>query len=595
MKVKYYISVFLLLLTVKLFAQEVKFVASVNKTTVGTGEQFQITLYVNGDAGSFTPPDLNEFQVLSGPNVSTSMEFNSNGNRIFTSSFSYILTATRQGSFTIGPASIVVDGRKLTSNSIKMTVVKGRPNTQGDGSERARNTTDLSKLLFLRAIVDKTDVYQGQQITLTYRVYTRVDIMQNQVNKIPDLTGFWSEEVKSNQPAQFRLETYKGQRYNVADIRHVVLFPEHSGNITIEPFSMDFIARVQSAPRDFMDQFFGNNVQDVNYTAKSLPVVIHVKPLPNEGKPDGFTGAVGNFKIQASTDRDHLKSNEALNYKVKISGSGNIKLFKDLNPAFPADFEKYDPKIADSVNITNDGLSGFRIYNYLAIPRHKGDFTIDPAKFSYFNPATRKYVTLQTQSFNIKVEKGLTEDNVTALAGEDKQAVKLLDKDIHYIKTGDAVLTKPGEEFYGSAGFYLLLLLGPVLCIGAFIYRDKLRKDNSDIVKVKSRRAGKLAAKHLAAAQKELQGNNTKTFYEEVFKGLYGYLSDKLNISYADLDRETIALALKARSLNEGLINQLLDTIDLCEMARYAPVTHISANEVFEKAKNTINAIENEI
>jgi hypothetical protein len=266
-----------------------------------------------------------------------------------------------------------------------------------------------------------------------------------------------------------------------------------------------------------------------------------------------------------------------------------------LNTSFPADFEKYDPKIIDTVAERGSGAAGSRVYNYLLIPRHQGDFTIDPVRFSYFNPATGRYVSLATKSFQIKVDKGVNESNVTAFSGSDKQDVKMLDKDIRYIKTGNADLSKPDDEFYGSLGYYLLLLLGPVVCFAAFIYRNWSRKNNSDLVLVKSRLASKIAAKHLANAQKQLLSNNTKAFYEAVFKGIYGYLSDKLNISAADLNKETIASNLKSRSLNESLINQLLDTLDLCEMARYAPVTHISEQEVFEKAKGIINNIENEI
>ncbi len=438
-------------------------------------------------------------------------------------------------------------------------------------------------------------MYQGQQITVTYRIYTKVDILQSQVNKLPDLTGFWNEEIKPTQPAQFRVENYKGATYNVADIKQIILFPEHSGSITIDPFEMTFLARVQLSARDFMDQFLGGNAQEVNYKARSLPVTVHVKPLPAAGKPDSFAGAVGNFNIEATVDKNRLKANESLNYKVKVTGAGNIKLLKNLNTVFPTDFEKYDPKIQDTVNERVSGVSGSRIYNYLLIPRHHGDFTIDPIKFSYFNPNTGRYVSLTTPSFPIKVDKGLNETNVTALTDADKQDVNIQNKDIRYIKISGAELSKDGELFYGSFTYYLLLLLGPVLCIAALVYRNQVRKNNSDLVMVKSRRAGKVAAKHLAIAQKELQAQNTAGFYEAVFKGMYGYLSDKLNINYADLDRVTIAAALKAKSLNEGLVSQLLDTLDLCEMARYAPVTHISAQEVFDKAKGIINAIENEI
>ncbi|WP_214070718.1 BatD family protein [Mucilaginibacter sp. dw_454] len=600
MKIKHYILTLLLFAAAPVFAQDGKFVATASQTTVSTGEQFQITFSISGEGNNFNPPDLVDFQLLSGPNVSNSMEF-INGKATSSSSVSYILAPMRVGTFTIGSASVVVNGKKLSSNPIKITVIKRKATQQNNGGnvtgadQTQGNNVDLSKLLFLRSDIDKNNVYQGQPIVLTYRIFTRVDILQNQTNKMPDLTGFWNEDVKQTQPAQFRIGTYKGERYNIADLKQIILFPEHAGNITIDPFEMTFLARVQSSPRDFMDQFFGGNTQEINYPAKSLPVVVHVKPLPEAGKPTGFAGAVGKFNIEASIDKDHLKANEPINYKIKISGFGNIKLLKDLSPNFPADFEKYDPKITDTVTQNAYGSAGNRIYNYLIIPRHKGDYTIDPVKFSYFNPATGRYVSLTTRGFKIKVEKGLHEENVTAISGDNQEDVKLLSKDIRYIKTGSPELRDTGEGFFGSAGFYLLLLLGPLLCVGAFAYRNQMRRNNADIVNVKSRRAGKVAAKHLAIANKELQTNNTHAFYEAVFKGLYGYLSDKLNISYADLDRETIAAALRARSVKEETTNELLDTLDLCEMARYAPVTHISAQQVFDKAKGSINAIEDEI
>ena len=601
MKIKYYILTLLLLVTAQLFAQETRFVAEVTKTTVATGEQFKLTFTVNGDGGNFNPPDLSDFQVLSGPDVFNSME-SINGRNTSSSSVSYILTPVRVGLFTIGPAIAIINGKKMTTNPIKITVVKGRPVqpqnrsiSGGGGDVQAQRNADLSKSLFLRANISRNNVYQGQPIILSYRVYTRVDILQSQVTKLPDLTGFWNEDVKATGPASFRIENYKGQRYNVADVKQIILFPDHAGNITIDPFEMNFVARVQASPRDFMDQFFGGNVQDINYPAKSLPVVVHVKPLPEAGKPAGYSGAVGQFSVEASIDKTHLKANEALNYKIKVTGAGNIKLLKDLNPQFPADFEKYDPKMTDSVKESAEGVSGTRIYNYLVIPRHKGDFTITPVTFSYFNPSTGKYVTLTTKSFKINVEKGLNENNVTSLSDDDKEDVKLLNKDIRYLKTGDADLHEEGDSFFGSAGFYLLLLLGPILSAVAFMVRNQMRIKNADVVGVKSRRASKVAAKHLANANKELQANNTQAFYEAVFKGLYGYLSDKLNISYADLDRDKITTALRAKSAKEETIGELLDTLDLCEMARYAPVTQISAQQVFEKAKRIINAIEDEI
>jgi hypothetical protein len=606
MKLKYYILTLLLFCAGLTFADDVKFVASVNSTTVGTGDQFEVSFSVNGNGERFTPPDFSGFQVLSGPNFSSSMT-SINGSTSVDNTYSYILMATKEGSFTIGTASIVINGRKFSTNAIKIKVVKGRPVQQGqqggnqqsapDANVQAAPSENLSKSLFIKAVVDKTNIYQGEQITVSYRLYTRLGIEQSGLDKLPDLNGFWSEEVKNTQQqqVQWHVENYKGLQYSVADIKQNILFPEHAGDLTIDPLVMTFVVRQPVASHDIMEQMMGGSFKEVKYQAKSAPVIIHAKPLPEAGKPDSFTGAVGTFKIEATVDRTELKANESLNYKVRVTGAGNIKLLKTLSTNFPADFEKYDPKITDTTTEQVSGVAGSRFYNYLLIPRHEGDFTIEPIRFSYFNPATNRYVTLTSKPFHIKVNKGTAESNVTAFSGADKQDVKTLGNDIRYIKTGSPGLKKQGDEFFGSFGYYLLLLLGPLACVVAYTYRNQTIKNNSDVVKVKSRNAGKVAAKHLANAQKQLLTNNTQAFYEDVFKGLYGYLSDKLNILYANLDRETIASALKARALDDSLIKQLLDTLDLCEMARYAPVNHISKQEVFEKAQGIINDIENKI
>ncbi|HVW96908.1 MAG TPA: BatD family protein [Mucilaginibacter sp.] len=603
MKFKYCIIAVMLFWTGFAFAQDVKFTASASKTTVGTGEQFQVDFSVNGNADDFNPPSFSAFQVLSGPNQSTSME-SINGRTTVTSSVSYILMATKEGEFTIGAAVATINGKKISTSPIQIKVVKGRTvpqagNQQGAGSEADMETTssaDMAKNLFIKAIVDKSNVYQGQQLTVSFRLYTRIGIDDSRVDKVPDLTGFWNEDIKNpQQQVQWKVETYKGLRYNTADIKQTVLFPEHAGNLTIEPFQMTFIVRQPVHSNDIMDQFFGGSFKQVKYVAKSAPVVIHAIPLPEAGKPDSFTGAVGTFSIRASVDKTELKANDALNYNIKVAGAGNIKLLEALKTDFPPDFEKYDPKITDTTNEHASGMSGSRVYNYLLIPRHEGEYTIDPVKFSYFNPATKRYVTLTSKSFKIKVDKGPAESNVTALAGANKQDIKMLDKDIRYIKTDDTTLSKKGDGFFGSVAFYLLLALGPVACAGAYNYRNRMYRLNSDIVAVKNKRAAKIAARHLANAQKQLDAESGAVFYESVFKGIYGYLSDKLNIPYAKLDRETIANALHAKLPDEVLVKNLLDTLDLCEMARFAPVTHITRQEVFEKAKGIISDIEKKI
>ena len=611
MKIKYSILLLLLLNTSLLFAADIRFTASVNKTEVGTTEQFEVTFSVNANGDHFTPPSFNGFLVVSGPNVSTSMSL-INGSASSSMAYSYELVAVKEGTYTIGPATIVVNGKQLHTEPIKIKAKKGQAPSQNNNSNAAAQRhsrgggsagvaiheagSNIAKSLFIKAVVDKSSVYLGEQITLTYRLYTNVALVGSQADKLPDLTGFYNEDIKNpDQAVKWRTEVYKGLSYHVADMKQSILFPEHAGNITIDPMSMIFVVRESAASSDPFDQFFGGgSYNDVNYKIKSVPVIVHVKPLPQAGKPDGFGGAVGRFSISNSVDKNELKSNEPLNYKIKVTGTGNIKLLKPFSPEFPTDFEKYDPKTEDAIAVKDNGVSGSRTYTYLVIPRHEGNFNIPPLKFSYFDPSTERYVTLPTKGFPVKVNKGISENNVTAYAS-DKQDVKTLNKDIRYIKNADGNISKNGEGFYDSGLYYGLLAFGPFLFLGALVYGKWYERNNSDIVKVKSRKASKIAAKHLASAKAQLSANNSKAFYENVFKGLYGYLSDKLNIAAADLNKEKIASELKARSVDEGLINELHDTLDLCDIARYAPVSGISEQQVFDKAKNIINDIEDKI
>jgi len=606
MKKRLYILSLLVLLPTLLFAQ-IKFVATSSSMQVAVGEPFQIDFTVQGSGDDFNAPDLSNFQVQSGPNVSQSVMI-TNGTTTSTTAYSYILVATKEGTFVIGPASINVGMRGVKSNPLKITVVKGQPvqrqqaqqmqqqNSAGNAS--VSNPRDIAKSLFIRAEVDKTHVYQGEQLTVNYKLYTRVAITGSGLDKAPDLNGFWNQDImKNGQPVQWKVETYKGQQFNVATIKQTVLFPEHAGDLTIDPISLTLAIRIQQpGSGDIFDQVFGGgSFKDMNYKVSSPPVIIHAMPLPQAGKPAGFSGAVGSFSVVSSTDKKELKANETFNYDLKITGTGNLALINAPNINPPADFEKYDPKTTDNISVNTTGVSGSREFTYLLIPRHQGDFTLSPPGFSYFNPATRRYVTLPARTFAIKVNKGDPQANPTAYNMGSQQDIKMLGKDIRYIKTDSPDLYKDGEGFYGSAGFYLLFLLGPLAFAGALVYRHWDNKQNSDLVALRSRKANKIAAKHLANAAKQLSAGNKNEFYEAVARGLYGYLSDKLNIPVADLNQENITTQLKARALDEAIIKQLADTIDLCEMARFAPATGISQQQVFDKAKNTINEIEDKI
>lgn len=603
MNMKYYLLSALLLWSAFSFGQGIKVTATVSSNQVGTGEQFEITFSTNGNPESFDPPAFNGFQVVGGPNQSSSYS-SINGQTTASISVGYVLIGVKEGEYTIGAATMGIGGKQYKSNSIRIKVTKGRAVPQQQGQSRSGgaqpdrvasgNSADISKQLFMRAIANKTNVYQGEQIAVTYKLYANIGIVGNAPDKLPDFNGFWSQEIKNNSDnVDWKEEVYNGQRYHVAVLKEIILFPERFGKLTLDPLIMTFVVRKNVPSNDPIEQFFGGgSYEDVKYKVKTAPVTINVKQLPETGKPEGFDGAVGQFSIAASVDKPSLKANEALNYSLKISGSGNLKLLKAPVINFPSGVEKYDPKINDRITESLNGVSGTREYTYLLIPRHEGNYTIEPLKFSYFNPATQRYVTLNTNPFELKVAKGAPGSNVTAYSTGNQQDIKMLAKDIAYIKTKTSGIGRQGDNFYGSAAYYILLCSGPLLFIGALVYRKRYRENNRDQVKVKGRNANKIAAKHLANAQKQLLAGDKTLFYQDVYKGLYRYLGDKFNIPAADLNKDHIKEKLTNAGIKETLINQLTDTLDLCEMARYAPVTGIAEQEVFDKAKGIINDIE---
>lgn len=605
------ISAFLLLWTTLLFGQA-KFTATATKTNVAVNEPFEVDFVVNANGDRFTPPDFSGFQVMSGPNISTE-ETMVNGVTTFNNTYGYIVAATKEGAFTIGAAAISVGGHTMLTSAIKIHV-KGQASPQAqqqaqqmqipdpfadDNSQKSEpqiDTKNIAKYVFIRAVADKTHAYVGEQIKVSYKLYTNVGIAGGQVDKAPDLNGFWNQDVQAmvgQQKNTWTTENVNGKKYQVTTIKQSVIFPQHAGDLTVDPLSMVLV--LQLPVKAMFDSPFGN-YQQIKYSAKSTPISIHATALPTEGKPANFTGAVGNFSVYSDVDKTHLKANETLNYTFEVSGKGNLNLINAPIITPPADFDKYDPKTTDHINVDANGVSGTRQYSYLMMPRHQGEYTLSPvSSFSFFNPSTGKYVTIPGKSFNIKVDKGDQAANMTVFNSSDQQDVKTLGKDIRYIKTTSTDIYKNGEGFFGSAGYFALFLLGPLAFCGAIFYRNWNNKRNSDVVQVKSRKASKVAIRHLAQANAELATGNKGAFYEAIARGLYGYLSDKLTIPVSDLNRENIEEKLKARSIPESTIKNLTETMDLCEMARFAPVSGVSQEEVFEKAKNTINEIEESI
>ncbi|MCI5057000.1 MAG: BatD family protein [Flavobacteriales bacterium] len=388
------------------FGQTTSFKTKLSKNSVSTGERFEVIFELNSNGGNFKPPSLKGFKILSGPNKSTSIQM-INGQVSSKLTYSYVLMAAEVGELTIGAASIKVGAQELKTEPVTLTVTKGsavKPSNTNTG-QNSNNKPDIADNLFIKLFVNKSKAFTGEQITATYKIYTRLSIVDNEVNTLPSFNGFWTQDVDLPQHTALRNEVLNGVPYQVATIKKVILFPQRSGKLKVDPMSLDVVVRIpqRSSSRNIFDQFFGR-YKDVKYTISSNAQTINVKALPSNA-PEAFDGAVGNYSFSAVIDKNEIETNDAINLKLTLSGQGNIKTLEDLDIDFPSDFEVYDPKIKDQINTTNGILSGKRTYEYLIIPRHAGEFTIDPIQFSYFDPKSKKYVDLSSGQFDIKVLK----------------------------------------------------------------------------------------------------------------------------------------------------------------------------------------------
>jgi uncharacterized membrane protein len=415
------------------------------------------------------------------------------------------------------------------------------------------------------------------------------------LDKNPSLNGFWSQDIELNQNQNDRTEYIDGERYYFVDLKQLILFPQRSGELTVDPFEGTFVIRQQTQrrSRSLFDQFFGS-YQDVDQKVKSNAVKIKVKPLP-AGAPPSFKGAVGNFQLDVSLSKNAVTANEGIDLKVQVSGSGNLKLQEAPTVKLPADFEVYDPEINDKLSARPSGMSGSRAYQYLVIPRHKGDFRIDPIEFSYFDPSSGTYKTLRSEAFEVKVEKGEGDSQQQVYGNINKEDVKILGNDIRFIHLQPAILLSTDGSFYGSGLFYTLLALPFLLIIALFLVHRHYKNSQNDRVKLRSSRATKLAGKRLKLAKKYLDENAENAFYEELSKAMYGYVADKLNMQYAEISKENIKALLKNKGIDDTTIGELIGVLETCEMARFAPSHDGALAKQYTLATELIKTIENQI
>ncbi|HKR05004.1 MAG TPA: BatD family protein [Bacteroidia bacterium] len=574
------------------FAQSLS--ASIDRNPVAVGDQFQVTFTLNATGSSFHGPVFSDFNVLANPSQSTSMNI-INGSISQSLSISYYLQAKSEGTFKIGSASIICNGKKLESPPFTITVVKAssRPQQQPQQKQESTENNGVSpRDVFLMTSADKKNVYLGEGIVVTYKLYTKFDLLNYAILKDPALNGFWSQDIQLPAYLNQRTETVNSVQYVVYEVKKVVLFPQQSGTLVIDPMEREYIARIQ-VPIDIYN-FRSFGIREVKIKVKSDPINITVNKLP-PGPPSSFTGSVGKFNFEASLDKNKTKPNDPVTLKIKISGKGNLSLVDPPKINFPPDIETYDPKVINNISTTAAGSSGNKIFEYLLIPRHGGNYRIDPVQFSYFDLDKKNYVSLSSSSFNLDVESG-TGDNTAAISGVGKADVQIIGKDIRFIKTGNIEFVNAAKEFYGSWVFYLLFALPFILFVLLIIMKKRKEARDGNIKLVKSSKANKMAKKRLAIAKKLLNEKNYEKFYDESFKALWGYTGDKLGILPSDLSKDAAANSLKQKNVSDDSINKLISTLDYCEFARFASANSgVSPENIYNDSVTIITKLEEEI
>lgn len=588
-------------------ADKVRFVAEAADVVV-SGDQVRLVFTVNSqDIKDFRAPSIKGFDVLMGPSRSQQSSIQIiNGKRTSSSStaFTYILLAGSPGTYTIPAASVEVNGEKVFSNAISIKVLPQDQNSGNSGNNRggsassSRSQAAGSRIsandLFITATASKTTVHEQEAILLTYKVYTVVNLRQL-YGKMPDLKGFHTQEVELPQQKTFTLEHYKGRNYNTTVWSQYVLFPQQTGKLEIPSITFDGVVAQQTVSDDPFDAFFnGGGYVEVKKKITTPKVVINVQSLP--AKPAGFSGAVGEFKLASSINATDVKTNDAVTIKLTLSGTGNMKLIGTPEVKFPQDFEIYDPKVTDDYKLTNSGLTGTKTFEYLAIPRHAGNFTIPAVEFTYFDLKSNSYKTLKTEAYNLKVAKGQGNADQVISDFTNKESVKMLGKDIRFIKLGDSSLRPKGDFFFGTVGYYLCYLIPLLLfVVFAVIYRQKAL-DNANVAKVKTKKANKVATRRMKLAGKLLAENKKNEFYDEVLKALWGYISDKLSIPVSQLSKDNIEAELTNYGVQEALIAEFIGVLNECEYARYAPGNENEAmDKVYSASVEVISKMENSI
>lgn len=604
MLVKYF---FIVLITVVSFhgsqANEVALTVSA-PSEVAVGQRFRLSFSVNAQASEFSPPAFDSFRILSGPSQSSSTSTQIINQQVTTSitiSYNYVLEATQEGRFTIGNAAVRVNGTTYRSDPYTIRVVAATQQPQPSQPRHDASEPELpgSDDIFIRAVAGNNEPYHGQQVVITYKLYTRLDITNYSIDALPSFQDFWSENLTNDQRS-ITNEIVNGVNYRVAEIRRVAVFPQRSGELRIDPMTVNMGVRVrrpqQQRRGSMFDEFFGSSpfdrFQTIQHSVRSNAVTLNVKSLPVQNRPADFKGVVGNYQFTANVSPEELEINDAVNMVLTIEGSGNIRMLEAPSVQFPRHLEVFDPRIEDNVRTGRSGISGSRQFEYLMIPRSGGLIEIPTVRFSFFDPARSQYITREAGPFTLNV----SGDAIPGSGLSAQADATMFADEIRFINTQVVSWQPIGVLFFRSPGFYYWIVSPIVLLVIVLIIYRKQLKNKQDEVGMRTRKARKIAVKRLKLAHKFLKEEKNNAFYDEVFRALWGYVSDRLNIPVSKLNKDNIAEAFNQKGVSVELAEEFLAGLTECEYARFAPASlENPMQESYDKALQTIITLEKEL
>ena len=565
---------------------------SVSKNPVAVGEEFRIDFTLDGEGTGFNPPTFNGLRKISGPNQSSSSSMqiiNGKISRSQSTTYSYYVTALKEGELKIGEASITSNGKLIRSKEGIMNITKANPKAKSSANY------NIAENVYIKATVNKRNIYQGEQILVSYKLYSKINLADINISTIPELNGFWKEDVETKSTP--KLEVIDGVRHNVWEISRFILTPQKSGKLDIDPMEINVTVQVkkQRNRRDPFGDPFGmfGSYQNIEEKIQSKNITVNVKDLPG-GAPENFNGAVGQFEIKSSVDKTTADANEAINYKLTLSGNGNIHLIDNIPIDFPSNFEAYDPQKKDKTFSTKSGIAGSVEFEHLLIPRYKGEYTIEGVGFSYFNTKTKSYKSLKTQDITINVLKGENNEN-SYLSSEELQNNN--NPQVFSTIKADTKLEQFNNSPFNKWLFIILVSIPILAVIAYFVYLYFEEKNNRNPVLRKYRKSLVFAQKSLKKAQKYLENDEKEQFFEEIEKSLWNYFSNKFNVNIADLSKDTINDYFNKNGVTETVINNFTSIIEKCEFCRFAPsaLETEDMKEVYEKATAVIIEVEQDL